>query len=669
MLIQNSNADDWLMIVGLFIRNFKIYQNINYIPLSKGKLFSAIVGENGAGKSSILEALNSYFNNFDWNCNHIVVTSGFDTREPFICPVFLFEKRRLPSTFKHESALEVASYFVWNSTSQSFNSANRKIAAQFCEHRDQLIEEGYSGETHYLFPMGLLKHGVNTPTENYFSIFETHEDEIGVKFVDMIGKAEAEALLQLVQETYSFVYLPSEIDFQSYTKIEGRTIQALLGRKLDSIVRAFISSKTITDINRDLTAFLNEIAAVLEGYEYKKPSKKQTLFNHSHFTEKVIEAFFDSKVLTKIDGDNSTPVNNLSSGEKRKALIDVARGFLLRAEQSGPQQVILAIDEPELSLHVSACFEQFEKLREISEANVQTIITTHWYGFMPIVSNGVAVYISKIEQTRAPPLIDLRCFRDDIKKLKEKTRGVLPANIELKGMNDLVQSIIASITGSDYRWIVCEGSSDKIYLEHYFSVDSKRPFILPVGAAKNVKKIFSYIVMALDSDRDDIEGRVLFLLDTDKSFEKFEGSDAIDNLRIRRLLNSSTEMKTTLVHTTNSVFFPPTEIEDSLDAVSFLDTLAVFEKDELYREIFAELSEPLTVTDFNLPSGLALNLRSSDKLILEQLFDKDGFKIKFALAYVESSEPSRCPDWITDIKQFLYPPKPRVKRVRADRAG
>ncbi|WWL45748.1 hypothetical protein V5O39_11285 [Pseudomonas parakoreensis] len=124
-------------------------------------------------------------------------------------------------------------------------------------------------------------------------------------------------------------------------------------------------------------------------------------------------------------------------------------------------------------------------------------------------------------------------------------------------MNDLVQSIIASITGADYKWVVCEGSSDKIYLEHYFSGDSKRPFILPVGAAKNVKKIFAYIVMALDSDRDDIEGRVLFLLDTDKSFEKFDGSDGIDNLRIRRLLNSSSEMRTTLVHTTNSVFFPP----------------------------------------------------------------------------------------------------------------
>lgn len=669
MLTQISNADSCLMIVGLFIRNFKIYQNINYIPLSKGKLFSAIVGDNGAGKSSILEALNSYFNNFDWNCNHVVVTSGFDTREPFICPVFLFDKSHLPSTFKHQAELDVASSFVWGATSQSFNSANRKIATQFCEHRDQLVEEGYSGETHYLFPMGLLKRGMNAPTETYFSIFETHEDELGIKFLDYIGRTEAEAVLQLIQDTYSYVYLPSEIDFQSYTKIEGRTIQALLGRKLDSIVRAFISSKTITNINRDLTAFLNEIAAVLEGYEYKKPSKKQTLFNHSHFTEKVIEAFFDSKVLTKIDGDNSTPVNNLSSGEKRKALIDVARGFLLRAEQAGPQQVILAVDEPELSLHVSACFEQFEKLKDISEANVQTIITTHWYGFMPIVSNGVAVYISKVEQARAVPLIDLRCFRDDIKKLKEKTRGVLPANIELKGMNDLVQSIIASITGSDYKWVVCEGSSDKIYLEHYFSTDSKRPFILPVGAAKNVKKIFSYIVMALDSDRDDIEGRVLFLLDTDKNFEKFDGSDGIENLRIRRLLNSSSEMKTTLAHTTNSIFFPPTEIEDSLDAESFVETLGYFAEDEMYQEVFGELSEPLTVTDSDLPSGLALNLRSSDKLILEKLFDMEGFKIKFALAYVEYSDPSRCPEWITEIKQFLYPPKPRLKRSRVDRAG
>lgn len=651
------------MIVGLFIRNFKTYQNINYIPLSKGKLFSAIVGENGAGKSSILEALNSFFNGSDWNYNHIV-GNGFDTREPFICPVFLFEKGRVPSSFKHDLALEAASELVWGAKSQNFNSANKKIAVQFCEHRDHLMAEGYDSSSHYLFPVGLLKRGVGSQSETYFSIFETHEDFWGDKFITLVGKPAGDSILQLVQEAYNYVYLPSEIDFQSYTKIEGRTIQALLGRKLDSIVRAFINTKTINDINRDLTAFLNEIAVVLDGYEYKKPSKKQTLFNHSHFTEKVIEAFFDSKILTKIDGGNSTPVNHLSSGEKRKALIDVARGFLLRAEQTGPQQVILGIDEPELSLHVSSCFEQFEKLREIAEANVQTIITTHWYGFMPIVSNGVAVYVSKSDLSRAIPLIDLRCFRDDIKLLKEKTKGVLPSNIELKGMNDLVQSIIASVTGADYRWIICEGSSDKIYLEHYFSADDKKPYILPVGAAKNVKKMFNYIVMALEGNRGDINGRVLFLLDTDKDFEKFECTDGIESLRIRRLLNSSSEKKTTLVQTTSSTFFPPTEIEDALDAKAFLDTLNFFKKDELYELAFEGFSEEFKLMDAALPSGLALNLRDSDKVVLEQLFDIDGFKIKFALQYAELADVEECPLWITEIKSFLYPPRPRIRRPK-----
>lgn len=650
------------MIVGLLLRNYKTYQNINYIPLSKGKLFSAVIGENGAGKSSILEALNSFFNNSEWNYNHTVTTNGFETREPFICPVILYEKSRLPSTFKYQEKLENASKLVWQSAPHDFNPANKKIATQFCEHKDLLIAEGYKETTHYLFPIGLLKNSPNGTAEIYFSIFTNHEDLLFDKYMDIFDKDMREATLQLTQEAYNYVYLPSDIDFQSYTKIEGQTIQALLGRKLDSIVREFIGTKTIGDINRNLTEFLSDIATALDGYEYKKPSKKQTLFNQSHFTEKVIEAFFDSKILTKVEHGNSTPVYNLSSGEKRKALIDVVRGFLLRTEQTGPQQVILAIDEPELSLHVSACFEQFDKLREIAEGCVQTIITTHWYGFMPIVSNGVAVYVSKSEINRPAPLIDLRCFRDDIKRLKEGTRGVLPANLELKSMNDLVQSIIASITGANYRWIICEGSSDKIYLDHYFSNTPSKPFVLAVGAAKNVKKIFNYLIMALESDRDDIRGRVLFLLDTDKEFEKFDSTDGISNFRIRRLLNSSAENKTTLAQTTDSTFFPPTEIEDCLDAETFLDTLEFFENDSEFQKIAFDFTEALTVKYPLLPSGLALNLRDTDKIVLEKIFNIPGFKIKFALKYSEKSDAENCPEWISEIKKFLYPPKPRAKR-------
>ena len=57
------------MIFSLFLRNYKTYRGWNFIPVSNGEHFSAFVGENGVGKSSILEALDVYFNshNSDWN--------------------------------------------------------------------------------------------------------------------------------------------------------------------------------------------------------------------------------------------------------------------------------------------------------------------------------------------------------------------------------------------------------------------------------------------------------------------------------------------------------------------------------------------------------------------------------------------------------------------------
>jgi len=45
------------MIAGLFIRNYKTYQGINYIPISNGSFFTAIVGENGSGKVLFLKRL------------------------------------------------------------------------------------------------------------------------------------------------------------------------------------------------------------------------------------------------------------------------------------------------------------------------------------------------------------------------------------------------------------------------------------------------------------------------------------------------------------------------------------------------------------------------------------------------------------------------------------
>ena len=637
------------VIVGLLLRNYKTYQNINYIPLSNGSMFSAIVGENGSGKSSVLEALDSFFNSTEWNLNHSL-TKGCPEREPYICPIFLIKKGSFDFEYEeHDDFLEKINEMAWLATPQEFNSSPKPVS-EFCYNRDVLLSSGYGVHSHYLLPLGLIKTAAGAAPGSYFSIFETLE-EFGALKDDPYWTGFEDALFYYVQTTYQYIYIPSEINFKEYTKIESKTVQALLGTKIEEIVRNIVKKATVTDINQKLNAFLAEISNTLENYEYKKPAKKQNLFNQSHLTEKIIEAFFDSKILTKTVGKDSVPVNNLSSGEKRQALIDIARAFLLETEATREHHVIFAIDEPELSLHVSACFEQFEKLKDISQARVQTIVTTHWYGFMPIVSDGVAIYCPKLESELI--MIDLRCFREDIAKLRKTTRGKLPSDIELKGLNDLVQSMIASITGNDYRWIVCEGSADKIYLDFYLS--RKKLFILPVGGSKHVKKIFRYLEMALDDHRDDIKGKVFLLLDTDKAFEKYDASESIKQIQIKRIHNDIDESRTMLKSTSNTEYHPPTVIEDTLIPSDFITTLRSFESDPDFGDYVGPILEAINHAHEDWPAALAFDLRTTEQRSMEELFNLPRFKVKFALKYAEIANELNIPSWMNELTDFLFP--------------
>ncbi len=49
------------MIIGILLRNIKTYQGINYIPLTDEDRFCGLVGNNGIGKSTILESLDCFF--------------------------------------------------------------------------------------------------------------------------------------------------------------------------------------------------------------------------------------------------------------------------------------------------------------------------------------------------------------------------------------------------------------------------------------------------------------------------------------------------------------------------------------------------------------------------------------------------------------------------------
>ena len=104
------------MITALFVRHYKIYQGLYFIPICNdyNNKYSTLIGNNGVGKSSVLEALDTFFNNTSWNKN-----KNGKKDEAFIAPVFLIKKEELNEVLgnnsKEKEFVEFLSGYFWES--------------------------------------------------------------------------------------------------------------------------------------------------------------------------------------------------------------------------------------------------------------------------------------------------------------------------------------------------------------------------------------------------------------------------------------------------------------------------------------------------------------------------------------------------------------------------
>jgi predicted ATP-dependent endonuclease of OLD family len=649
------------MIVSIFLRHFKVYKGINYLPISEGVGFSSIIGENGCGKSSILEALDFCFNKkgaSDWPINNEAKSDGISGDNfPFIVPVFLIHKDKLrkdnKSDLEHYNIAKSLSDFLWKTTIK----AKGKFYDDFYKHRDELSNI-YNSEEHFLIFAGKK---YNDPGV-YFGSFHNQLTFINNKPHETYEDAELQKFFkgfyEYINSHYSYIYIPVETDVQTYTKLETQDMQKLMDKNIQKEIEKAITTKTVNQINKDLDKFVKEIEEVLEIYHYKGHFKNNLTM--PDLVSKIIEAYFSIKVLNKkVENSKSIPVTELSSGEKRKALIDVAYSFLKR-NNDRESNIILAIDEPEASLHISNCYEQFDKLLRISKDNHQILVSTHWYGFLPIITNGSATAITKNSKNEVSfKFLNLYNYRENILHSRKQHKGPLPIDYNIKSYNDLVQSIIISIMQiNPFYWIICEGQSEKIYFDFYFKeeIEEKKLRILPVGGYKEVKKIYSYLTTPIKDPDYKIIGKVFCLIDTDK--ERIDVSEYTKdkNLLFERLVLRKED--SILVDVNNVLMSPSTEIEDCLDPVIFYHTLQEFNNNynsisDLFSKKTLEIDEKYSADFFDLTK--------KEKEIIKSFFDdNEGFnKILFAKKYVELAKKPFFKDrnkleWIEDIKKKLY---------------
>ncbi|HFK5575397.1 TPA: AAA family ATPase, partial [Elizabethkingia anophelis] len=305
----------------------------------------------------------------------------------------------------------------------------------------------------------------------------------------------------------SYLYIPVEASISDFLRLEAQGMQELMNKDIKQDISDALSRKRVSRnktgirvkklsildlINENLEAFIKDVETTIqeldEEYNFSREYKAKNKLTANHISNVIIEAYFSKRRLKK----SQKSIVNLSAGERKRALIDIAYTFLSHRGENN-KQIILAIDEPESSLHISQCYEQFNKVNTISsELNTQVLLTTHWYGSLPILNNGILHHITNDGNNNFLNTFSLDNYFEE--------RGNHPEDVLLKSFYDLSSSILSSIRLNDTNWLLVEGNEDKKYLEYYLSDLGLK--ILPLGGCTIVTTIYEYLFLPLSQKNE-----------------------------------------------------------------------------------------------------------------------------------------------------------------------
>jgi hypothetical protein len=636
------------MLLGMGLKNYKVYKNIQFIPISSGASFSAYLGPNGIGKTSIFEALDRFFNGGEWITNNESKKGSDDSA--FVAPLFLIPTGDIALTKKERRLASLLSAFFWDFSGTPYNPFIKSVIDSIAA----ATALGHNKDSHYLFLLGST-YQTNEIEIPFFSgdlkkIFSEHTD---VSFDELAD------LLKKVKSHYRYIYLPAEADSLNFSRMESIYIRKLLDEDIKKKIQDSISKNSIDEINKKLKEFIDQINETLDQYVYKGKRKDQLTAND--LIERIFSAYFGIKVLHKKNSGKETTIKDLSSGEKRQALIDLSYALISRSKLKD-YQVILAIDEPDASMHVAACHDQFEKIAKIPTLCTpapQVLINTHWYGFIPVIRSGVAHSLSRGVSSIDFFSFNLENFREYINQNFTKSHGKYPKEVELKSYQDMIQSVVVSmLRDRPYNWIFCEGLSDKIYLTHYLSalIESSNLRIVPLGGFKQVRRVYDYLAAPLSDKEAGFKGKAICIVDTDAQKEHVELKKDSKHLFFKRLVRDESKLEVLALDADSQHSFP-TEVEFALRE-EVLKKLLISTNLHSSMENFTILQEIVkaaSVTDGSNNLYDYLNLGPKQKKqLMENFFDIGNNKVDFAKAYI-ACDPDKSlePKWIAAIRQII----------------
>src|SRR5690554_172520 len=667
------------MIIGLFLRNYKTYEKYNFIPfINENSLhFNLFIGGNGVGKSSILEALDTFFNGREFNVN-----LNARKRDASLAPVFLVSKEKFKETLKQakdKEFVEKLSNLMWDLDLSSLYASNKEMR-KFNDLRQNLKNKNFQ-DTHFLFFLGLdaISKEINVLGAQKM-IRDAFKKDHFIENDEF--KKGLNSLKTNVLSHYKYIYIPVETSIEEFLKLEAKGMQALMNQDLKDEVEGILKNKFEIDgtgekrrtkrsvelikfINEKISEYVDSIENIIQNidnkYHFNQGARSKSI-SVKDISKVIIENYFTKRNLQLENKD----ISYLSAGERKKALIDIAYAFI-RQEGRIDNEIILGIDEPESSLHISMCYDQFKRIEEIANKyHKQVFVTSHWYGGIPILQNGNLFSVIKNEDNL--PSVEMFSLDNYFEK-----RGDHPNDINLKSFYDLTSSIVSSIRNSEEKWIIVEGLTDKKYLDHYLG-ENHNYKILPVGGCTIVKKIYEYLYLPLSQDElnetDKKYGSVFCLIDTDPKTISLTTPSETKNklLKIRRLQIIDSKVELFNLNSDSMNYNTSTEVEEILNPKKFYQAITkTIEEKELefgQREGCENLTE--TFNCYNLDDNAVVSRVSGAETMLTPNIARPSMSADYKLFsdFIACYKKQICrnyicqsvqdkPEWVKKIEDLM----------------
>lgn len=464
----------------LKLKNFRGYAEEITIPISN---LTAFIGKNDAGKSTILEALEIFFNNKIVVCEREDLNINADNNNIEISCIFnnfpaeIIIDAAASTTLAAEYLLNVAGKLEIKKVFAATAAKPKEKIFIVCNHpssanANDLMDLKRTELRQRADDLGIV---ANTYNRNINSAIREaiwqHVGDLNLVPTELLIDKEDSKKVYTALENYLPIYALFQSDRQSNDEDKEVTdpMKIAVQQALQELevelehIKTQVRNKAIETANRTLTK-LKEMA----------PDLAEELIPEFRTDPK-----FDTQFKLTIKSEDDIPINKRGSGVRRLILLNFFRAEAEKRRLGNVgDRIIYAFEEPETSQHPNHQEMLIKAFIELSNApNTQIILTTHTpalAGLLPLTS---LRFINKVATVRTIELGTNEVFE----KIAD-TLGLLPDPI-----SKTAKGLLLVEGKSDVSFVnhTSQTLKDANLITHTFA--EKEIAIVPIGGCGNLK--------------------------------------------------------------------------------------------------------------------------------------------------------------------------------------